>query len=51
VIESVPPLADYVVARLARREGVRSVMTGVLGDYENAIDALKPSFMWSLFRP
>ena len=46
-----PPVMDYVVARLDRREGPRRTMTGVLGDFADARIALTPSYLWSLMRP
>jgi menaquinone-9 beta-reductase len=46
-----PPAMDYVVTRLARRAGVRDVMTGVLGDFADPKAALSPAYLWSLLRP
>jgi geranylgeranyl reductase family protein len=46
-----PPMMDYVVTRLGRRESARRIMTGVLGDFSDARTALTPSYLWSLMRP
>jgi flavin-dependent dehydrogenase len=46
-----PSATDYVVPRIARRPRVRSIMTGVLGDFADARAALSPLYLWSLLRP
>jgi flavin-dependent dehydrogenase len=48
---ALPPAMDYVVSHLDRREGVRRVMTGVLGDFSDARSALSPLYLWALLRP
>jgi flavin-dependent dehydrogenase len=48
---ALPPAMDYAVARLDRRERVREIMTGVLGDFADARAALSPLYLWSLLRP
>jgi flavin-dependent dehydrogenase len=48
---TVPPLMNYAAARLARREGVRATMAGVLGDFADARAALSPAYLWLLLRP
>jgi geranylgeranyl reductase family protein len=48
---SVPPLMNYAATRLAKREGVRTTMAGVLGDFTDARTALSPLYLWSLLRP
>jgi geranylgeranyl reductase family protein len=48
---ALPPVMDYVVSRLDRRERVRDVMTGVIGDFQDARAALSPGYLWALMRP
>jgi menaquinone-9 beta-reductase len=46
-----PVLMDYVTARLDRREEVARTLTGVLGDFRPARQALSPLFLMRLLRP
>ena len=46
-----PALMDYVTTRLDRREDVGRTLTGVLGDFRPAWQALSPSFLARLLRP
>lgn len=48
---AVPGTMDYVVARIARRERVRAIMTGVIGDFSDPRAMLTPRYLWSLLRP
>ena len=51
VLVGLPPAMDYVATRLAARQTIRQTLTGVLGDYGDPAAALKPGFLWELFRP
>ena len=42
---------NYAARRAAKREPVNRLLCGVLGDYVSAKAALRPSFLWHLFRP
>ncbi len=42
---------DFALSRLNRRPGAAELLSGVLGDYRPASDALTPSFLWQLLRP
>ncbi len=46
-----PVLMDYVTNRLDRREDVARTLTGVLGDFRPARQALSPVFLARLLRP
>jgi geranylgeranyl reductase family protein len=46
-----PLLMDYVTTRLDRREAVGRTLTGVLGDFRPAWEALSPVFLARLLRP
>ena len=46
-----PPLMDYVTPRLAGRATVGATLTGVLGNYRPAGEALSPSYLARLLRP
>jgi menaquinone-9 beta-reductase len=46
-----PVLMDYVTPRLDRREEVGRTLTGVLGDFRPAWQALSPLFLARLLRP
>jgi len=46
-----PPLMDYVTARLARREDLGLTLSGVLGNFRPATQALSPIFLARLLRP
>lgn len=48
---AVPPLMDYIVKRVDKRQNVRAVLTGVLGDYADARAALSPAYLVALMRP
>jgi menaquinone-9 beta-reductase len=41
----------YAAHRAKIREDVNDILCGVLGDYTPARTVLRPSFIWSLFRP
>lgn len=45
------PLFETMVRHLSERPAVAARLAGVLGDYEPAEAVLRPSFIWSLFRP
>lgn len=47
----VPPLIDYAAARLERRDTLALILTGVVGDFRPARDALSPLFLARLLRP
>ena len=51
VFVTVPPLMNYAAVRLVKREGVRTTMAGVLGDFTDARAALSPLYLWSLLKP
>jgi hypothetical protein len=42
---------DYVTPRLDRREEIGRTLTGVLGDFRPARQALSPLFLARLLRP
>jgi flavin-dependent dehydrogenase len=44
-------LFGYVADHVAARPDLARQLAGVLGDYEPARTALRPSFLWSLLRP
>jgi geranylgeranyl reductase family protein len=44
-------LFGYVADHVAARPHLAQQLAGVLGDYEPASPALRPSFLWSLLRP
>ncbi|MGI8485747.1 MAG: NAD(P)/FAD-dependent oxidoreductase [Thermomicrobiales bacterium] len=46
-----PPLMNYVTKRLARREDLGLILSGVLGDFRPAREALSPLFLARLLRP
>ena len=46
-----PPLMDYVTDRLARREELGLTLSGVLGNFRPATQALSPVFLARLLRP
>jgi geranylgeranyl reductase family protein len=46
-----PPLMNYVTHRLARREDLGLVLSGVLGSFHPATQALSPVFLARLLRP
>jgi flavin-dependent dehydrogenase len=46
-----PRLMDYALARIAIRPAVRTMVTGVLGDYRDAGALLSPRFLWATLRP
>ena len=46
-----PPLMNYVTERLARREDLGLILSGVLGDFRPAREALSPLFLARLLRP
>jgi flavin-dependent dehydrogenase len=46
-----PPLMNYVTDRLARREELGLVLSGVLGNFRPATQALSPVFLVRLLRP
>jgi flavin-dependent dehydrogenase len=46
-----PPLMNYVTDRLARREDLGLVLSGVLGNFRPATQALSPVFLVRLLRP
>ncbi|MFL5759966.1 MAG: NAD(P)/FAD-dependent oxidoreductase [Thermomicrobiales bacterium] len=48
---SAPPLMNYVTQRLARREELGLTLTGVLGNFRPASQALSPFFLARLLRP
>lgn len=48
---SSPYVLDYVAERASRRTEVRQPLCGILGDYEPARQAFRPSFLWNLIRP
>src|SRR5665811_209083 len=48
---SAPPLMNYVTTRLAQREALGMTLTGVLGDFQPATQALSPLFLARLLRP
>ncbi len=50
-IVNTPPLMDYVTDRLARREDVGLTLSGVLGNFRPATQALSPLFLARLLRP
>ena len=50
-IVNTPPLMDYVTDRLARREAVGLTLSGVLGNFRPATQALSPLFLARLLRP
>lgn len=50
-IVNTPPLMDYVTDRLAAREGVGLTLSGVLGNFRPATQALSPLFLARLLRP
>ncbi|MBA2520043.1 MAG: FAD-dependent monooxygenase [Chloroflexia bacterium] len=46
-----PPLMNYVTARLSRREELALTLSGVLGNFYPASQALSPRFLARLLRP
>ena len=46
-----PPMMNYVTNRLARREELGLTLTGVLGSFRPATQALSPLFLARLLRP
>ena len=46
-----PPLMNYVTPRLAEREELGRILSGVLGDFRPAAHALSPLFLARLLRP
>jgi menaquinone-9 beta-reductase len=48
---SFPHAFGYASRRIAERADVNRTLCGVLGDYVPAGAALRPRFLWSLFRP
>ncbi len=46
-----PPLMNYVTERLSRREELGLTLSGVLGDFRPATQALSPFFLARLLRP
>jgi flavin-dependent dehydrogenase len=48
---SAPPLMNYVTDRLARREDLGLTLSGVLGNFRPATQALSPVFLVKLLRP
>ena len=46
-----PPLMNYVTDRLAQREQLGLTLSGVLGNFRPATQALSPSFLVRLLRP
>ncbi len=46
-----PPLMNYVTDRLARREDLGLTLSGVLGNFRPATQALSPVFLVKLLRP
>jgi hypothetical protein len=50
-IINAPPLMDYVTARLDRREDLGLTLSGVLGNFRPATQALSPMFLARLLRP
>jgi geranylgeranyl reductase family protein len=48
---SMPPLMNYVTDRLDRREPLGLTLSGVLGNFRPATDALSPLFLARLLRP
>jgi len=48
---SVPPLMNYVTERLSRREELGLTLSGVLGNFRPATQALSPVFLARLLRP
>ncbi len=46
-----PPLMNYVTDRLARREELGLTLSGVLGNFRPATQALSPAFLVKLLRP
>ncbi len=48
---STPPLMNYVTDRLARREELGLTLSGVLGNFRPATQALSPVFLARLLRP
>jgi flavin-dependent dehydrogenase len=48
---AMPPLFSRVLEHLADRPSVARQLAGVLGDYQPAAPALRPSYLWSLLRP
>jgi 2-polyprenyl-6-methoxyphenol hydroxylase-like FAD-dependent oxidoreductase len=46
-----PPLMNYVTARLTRREELGLTLSGVLGNFRPATQALSPWFLARLLRP
>ncbi len=46
-----PPLMNYVTDRLARREDLGLTLSGVLGNFRPATQALSPAFLVKLLRP
>jgi geranylgeranyl reductase family protein len=48
---SAPPLMNYVTERLSRREDLGLTLSGVLGNFRPATQALSPLFLARLLRP
>lgn len=48
---STPPLMNYVTERLSRREELGLTLSGVLGNFQPATQALSPLFLARLLRP
>jgi len=48
---SAPPLMNYVTERLSRREELGLTLSGVLGNFRPATQALSPVFLARLLRP
>lgn len=48
---SAPPLMNYVTDRLTRREDLGLTLSGVLGNFRPATQALSPVFLVKLLRP
>ena len=48
---SLPPMMNYVTDRLDRREQLGLTLSGVLGNFRPATDALSPRFLARLLRP
>lgn len=48
---SAPPLMNYVTDRLSRREDLGLTLSGVLGNFRPATQALSPVFLARLLRP
>ena len=46
-----PPLMNYVTERLSRRDDLGLTLSGVLGDFRPATQALSPVFLARLLRP